>query len=1217
MGEIVYSEEQLQVINTAGKNILVSAAAGSGKTTVLVKRIIRKITDKEAPVDIDKILVLTYTDAAAGEMRSRIEDAIEQAISANPDDKQLTRQAVLIHNAQISTIHGFCLSLIRNNFTDIGIDPSFRVAETGEIKLIEGRVADELIESLFESENDDIELLADRFFARNSLKRLKEIIIDTYAICRNNPFVREYIEERRNDYRVDDQDGIFEAAWGRELKEYAKKTVEEAIELTNINIELTQSPGGPFMYLDALEADRNMLEGLTGLKTYDDYYLALRSVDYARLSSKKSAEVSDESKALSKGLRDDVKHMITELKDRFFCLNSEAVLKGMHENQRILEALANVLLLYDENLEDEKSRRKVIDFSDMEHYAIRILLKKQDGEYVPTKTALDYRAAYDEIMVDEYQDSNTVQEKMLEAIAADSIGHHNRFMVGDVKQSIYSFRRACPELFMEKYEIYGQDGDTSVRIDLSANYRSRKEVVNCVNHVFERLMDKDLGNIAYDNAARLYAGAEYKETGEDHASELLIAEYDNDSDSGKKEQEARLVATKIKELVGKYKICDKDVIRPCKYKDIVILLRTNKGWDDAFKRVLESYGIPTFVSSKTGYFSATEIKSLLNLLKILDNPRNEIELYGILTSVFGGFTDDEIALIRTISKGELIDSITDIAENACDTDDPAVDEIRDKCVRFMDFFKKYRKKVVYTPINELLEEIIRETGYMLYVSSLPYGEQRRNNVYMLIEKAKKYESASFKGLYHFIRYINEIQSYEIDYGEASTVDEQADVVRIMSIHKSKGLEFPICFVCGMAKEINFRDTYETMLFEKKLGIGLQYVDIEKNVKHTDIRHRILARRMKLEDVAEEMRILYVAMTRAKEKLFMTACVSDAETVLEKYRGKTAFMSGSDSRALPYYIRCGIKSFLEAILYTYNGSDALKVSICTSDQLVDAQTLDGVSKERRRTEISNAVYAYTTGVQAESDIIREAKNKIMFKYPYQNLEDLYTKTSVSELKIAAIRDKLISHELEELPDQFFTEHDSERYIPNFVSASEKVSGTARGSAYHRVMELYDFAGSEGFEKLDCESQFQKVKAVMDSMVQAGRIDRQQAELVDIKKLVLFMESGLGQRMCRAAGLGKLKIEQPFVLGISAGRLNKEFPDDEQVLIQGIIDVFFEEDGELVLMDYKTDAVKEASTLIERYELQLDYYKEALEKILGKRVKQKLIYSFALNRTIELA
>lgn len=1245
MADIKFSPKQREVIKTRDKNILVSAAAGSGKTAVLVQRIIekvlgKKVCNKELPedeqndteyetIDIDKILVLTYTEAAAGEMRGRIEKRINEIAQSEDIRKNLTsaeleniaRQAVLVHNAQISTIHGFCLSLIRNNFVEIGLDPSFRVAEPGEIKLVEGQVADKLIEDLFESDKvENFEKLADRFVKKNSFSNLKDTILNAYAECRNTPFVRDYMEERRNDYLCESSDDILKTAWGMALKEYVDGLLREAIRITEYNIDIAQGEGGPAEYTAALEKDIELIEGILESKTYDEYYKRFASISFEKLKNSKAPQ-----KDYCQGIRKDVKGILTDECGKLFELPGDFIVKGMQENHIIINALVDVLLLLEAGIEEEKRSRKIIDFSDMEHYALKILLKKEDDKYVPTQVAKDYREAFKEIMVDEYQDSNHVQEQILKAISGEDEGKYNRFMVGDVKQSIYSFRNACPELFMDKYEQYKKGKKGCVRIDLSMNYRSRKEVLDSVNYIFERIMGADLGRIDYSEDARLNLGAKYEDNGCDNTAELMLIEFDSEQESKKQQQEAEMVAMRINELVhptdGKpYMIQDKDVLRPCQYKDIVILLRSNKGWDDIFKQTLESRGIPTYIASKTGYFSATEIRNILNLLQVLDNPRNEIELFGTLISWFGKLGEDDIALIRSVSKQELYESIIQLADGSFEKSEEISDEIKEKCQRFVMFISKYREKVVYTPINELLEEIIIDTGYLYHISSLPFGEQRRANVFMLIEKAKQYESGSFKGLYHFIRYINEIQSYEVDYGEASILDENSDVVRIMSIHKSKGLEFPVCFVCGMDKSFNFMDTSAAMVFEKNYGVAIDYVNLDKNVRYKDLRHSFLGKCMKADIVAEEIRVLYVAMTRAKEKLIMTSCVKELEKRREDAR-KYAELTLNGGTLLSKYNRSKCDSYLDFVLKSIDEEDdsVIKVRECSLDEIKAQQNSEYVERGIRRQqlvgELSNISAA---GMQEE--LSREEqnniKNKIVFKYLHSNLADLYTKTSVSELKMAAIHNLPLQGELEDESHEIFSENADEAYVPKFAHIEEKIKGTTRGSAYHRLMELYDFAGTIDFENLDSNSQENKVTDVIDDIVEKRLVDRETAELVDIKKIVAFVKSDLGRRMCEAARRNELYLEEPFVLGINADRLDSEFPSDEMVLIQGIIDAFFIENGKIILMDYKTDNVKKPEELVERYKVQLDYYKEALERIKGMEVAETLIYSFAFGETIEV-
>lgn len=1228
MGEIKFTEQQQSVIRTSDKNILVSAAAGSGKTTVLVERIIRKITRKDNPVRIDKILVLTFTNAAAAQMREKIEEAIEKQIKENPDDENLARQAVLVHNAQITTIHSFCMFLLKNHFEEAGIDPSFRPASEGEIKLVEGKVVEALVDELFETGAvSNFELLADRFAGKNSLAGLKQVILSAYKECRNAPFVDEYLEDRRKDYRVEG-DRLDDNEWVQSYLEDARNIIGEAQRITEGNLNGCRAEGGAYGYIKNLEEDWTFFDEAAGCRTYDEFRDYFANNEMGRLSGKKMPETDPEVIAKAKDLRNVVKDDLNKKLKTMFAISSDTIIERMKGNEIIENALVDVLYLYDKRLREEKDRRKIIDFSDMEHLALSILVKRENRKSIPSKMALEYADFYDEIMVDEYQDSNMIQEEILESISGKVNSRFNRFMVGDVKQSIYRFRNACPDIFMEKYDSYpvkkpdyddkkpDYDDKNAVceRIDLSQNYRSRVEVVDGVNYVFERIMGKDFGKIAYDEASRLYVGATYPETDSDNTTELLIMDTNDAKADEAMEMEATMVAGRIRELVGTHQVKDSDteLMRPCSYGDIVILLRATAKWGETFKRVLESYGIPSFCTESKGYFETGEIRELMNLLKVLDNPLQDIPLFGVMAGYFGSFTDDEIGIIRTCNESGrfLYDTVVNIARGTVDENELITGGIVEKCVKFTGFIDKWRNKRAYTLIHVLLSEIIEETGYLYNIGSLPMGDRRMANVSMLIEKAKQYETGSFKGLYHFIRYINEIKNYNVDFGEASLIDEREDVVKLMTIHKSKGLEFPICFVCGTGKQYNNSDIRNPISFESHLGAGFNYVDTEKNVSYKEIRHEFIKRKIQLENAAEEMRVLYVAMTRAKEKLILTGTCKDPQKELEAAGER---LPGSSSVLLPYGTRSGANSYLKLLINAVGAHDnsVINVILYSATEVESGELQDALTKEKKKAALLEAIGNHTV-----TDVMETVKDKITYVYPHENIADLYTKTSVSELKIAAIEEKLINHELEGISDEFFTEHESKAYVPDFVEKKTEVKGTARGTAYHRVMELLDFAGNVSFGTLSLAEQKSVVDDNFERIIGDGLIDKEDASLVSREKVRLFLASDLGRRMCVAASQGKLYIEEPFVLEIDASRLNRAFPEEEKVLIQGIIDVFFEEEGKLVLMDYKTDRVDSAEELVERYGVQLDYYKEALERIREKTVAEKLIYSFSLEKTIEV-
>jgi len=1234
MGETKFTDDQVKVIETRDRNILVSAAAGSGKTTVLVERIIRKILGEKAdngqyirkPVDIDKILVLTFTNAAAAQMREKIVNAISDEINNSKEpDAHLIRQSVLIHNAQITTIHSFCLFLLRNHFAEVNIDPAFKIAEEGEIKLIEGNVVRDLINDLFESDEvENFELLADRITTKNNLDKLKEVILASYKECRNAPYLQEYFEDRRRDYKCESVDELDNTPWMKYMLEQMDIHLDEALQMTKKNIDECKSEGGVAGYVGTLESDYINIEGLKNCKGYRARYEYLQDTPnlFVALKGKKASD-SPEAVARAQGIRDSVKKYVAEkYTKKYFFLSPEEIVQALKDNNLIINALMDVLLLFDERLKAEKNKRKVIDFGDMEHYALQILVKRENRQNVPTQVAIDYAGYFDEIMVDEYQDSNRIQEEILEAIAGKVHGRYNRFMVGDVKQSIYSFRQACPDIFVEKYDTYVTDrredsADNCVRIDLSKNFRSRKEVLDGVNSIFERVMSKDLGMVSYDDCAKLYLGAEYPETNGDKSTELLIYDTGKALSAEKVELEAALVATKILKLKEEkfevFNFKDKSV-RPCDFKDMVILLRSSKGVDEQYKKVLESYGIPTFISSKTGYFSSSEVREMMSLLQVLDNPRQEIPLFGTLKGAFGDFSEEEIAAIKISGKGELYDILKEVAliDTSSDYKEsyPMLSaNLISKVSEFLSFIDRYREKKLYTLIHILIAEIVEETGYMYKIGSLPYGDQRKANIYMLIEKAKQYEAGSFKGLYHFVKYIEEIKTYDVDYGEAITLDEQSNVVRIMTIHSSKGLEFPICFVCGMGKNYNTPFTKEEIIYDNTLGMGLDRVNLELNIKQKDIRRAVITDNRVKEMAAEEMRVLYVALTRAKEKLIMTGTTEDVESLESLYVEPEA-----GKKVLPYCVRCDANSYLKLIVSAVGveGNDNVKVSVVDSESVEVSKVISALSKEERKQILRKSM-------ETMPEISQEAKRlqkRLEYEYPHKNLSGLYTKTSVSELKIAAIEEKLINHDLEGVPAEFFTEHESKAYIPSFVERPEEIKGTTRGTAYHRVMELFGFANNTDFAMLDSDEQSRRIDSEMERMIASERIKREDAELVDKRKIVSFVASDLGQRMCRAASRGELHLEEPFVLQIEASRLGSDYPATEKVLIQGIIDAFFEEDGRTMLMDYKTDRVTSAEELVERYKIQLEYYKEAIEKIRQTEVGEVLIYSFALETTISV-
>ncbi|WP_342756913.1 helicase-exonuclease AddAB subunit AddA [Kineothrix sedimenti] len=1231
---VTYTKEQQEVIDTHGCNILVSAAAGSGKTAVLVERIVEMISDETKPVDIDRLLVVTFTNAAAAEMRERIGNAIAARLEAEPRNEHLQKQAALVHNAQITTIDSFCMFVIRNNFNDIGLDPGFRVADEGELKLLKKDVMAELLEQKFEKGDASFLHCVEYFSTGNHDRAIEEHILKLYQFAESYPWPEEWLLERKGDYEIGSLEELEEkgeGSWIDFCMEQIRSLTQDCVRKIEECILICEQPDGPYMYGEVLEREKQRLERLTLLTRYSEGYELFGGMVFDRLPSRKDDSVSGAKREIVQGIRKEIKEIWKDLCAKYFPVQPETVLKYMKGSSEAVVALVDLTLEYKEALDKKKRESNIIDFSDMEHLALSILIKRKDnGAAEITKTALDYRAFFTEILIDEYQDSNLVQELLLESVSGESERVFNRFMVGDVKQSIYKFRLARPEIFMKKYNDYKAGSDTERRIDLHKNFRSRREILDSVNYIFAQIMGKRLGGVEYDDKAALYPGAVYPDVEQDeegisqNCTELLLIKK-QESEAGKmsvRQREAYAVAKRIKELVGRFPVMDKEsgTLRPARYQDIVILLRTNAGWDEDFKSVLKEEGIPSHVASKTGYFAAKEIQTLLQVLRILDNPWQDIPLFGVLKSYFGNFEEEEIAKIRAAfsdKKKKLYFCLKEF-----ESEDAVLGE---KVRSFLEFLEEYRDKTVYMPIHELMRDIAIETGYLHYVTALPGGEQRKANVETLLERASAFERTSYYGLFHFIRYMEQLEKYDVDYGEANILDENADVVRIMSIHKSKGLEFPICFVPGLAKRFNMMDTNGKMIADMDMGIGADYVDVESRLQSRTLRKNVIAEKMRLDNLGEELRVLYVALTRAREKLIMTGVVDKMESKLNAL----VPMRISKEPKLFYSELAGAGSYLDFILPAivrhsafdsiwkefgyenitdisdvsrasaraelYAGDAQIRVRIIGDEELAEAEIKEQIQAEGARRRL----YLSDRQLPVDEKLMTHMSEIFGYTYEHENLKDLYTKTTVSELK---------KEGQEEETDFAFHLYEEEQvipYIPRFMQEEEALGGAGRGSAFHKVMELMDFAGGEG--KISVEEQ-------IEEMQRQGLLSKDYAAAVSVTAIEDFMNTGLAVRMAEAEKHGCLYREQPFVLGLPASELNEKFPSEELVLIQGIIDVYFEEDGDLVVADYKTDKVNVPGELVKRYEKQLDYYAKALEQLTGKRVKEKIIYSFGLRKEI---
>ena len=815
---VKWTEEQQKVIQLRNRNILVSAAAGSGKTAVLVERIITMLTEDDPPVDVDKLLIVTFTEAAASEMKERIRLAIEKKLLEYPEDEHLKQQATLIHNAQITTIHSFCLSVIRDHFHAIDIDPGFRIGEEGELKLLRHDVLEEMLEEKYQEGSKSFLDFAAAYSTGRDDKKIEDLILKIYEFSRSYPDSEAWLESCVEAYRIPDVETLEKSSFMQKVMADIRKNLEDARELLAQAEMIALSPDGPAVYEATLDKDMQVIEELSAIRSYEKMAEAFTNVKWARIAANKDQTVLEEKIEQVKKIRELVKGIVKNISGQYFYESPQELVEDLKMCAPAMEELGNLVRLFGEKFEEQKRAQNIIDFSDMEQYALRILTEKSEDGFVPSKIAQEYQNQFHEVMIDEYQDSNLIQEAILNSVSTCRSGRDNIFMVGDVKQSIYRFRLSRPELFLEKFYTYNIEESQTQRIDLHRNFRSRKEVLESANAIFRQIMTEKLGGIVYDEQAALYPGAEYPET-ENLKTEILLMDSDldeyqkTDGDTSKgiaseRELEARMIAMRIRELLRSQKVVDKETgeLRNVRYSDIVILTRSIKGFADVFTEVLNREGIPAYAGTSEGYFQTQEVGVLLDYLRVLDNRRQDIPLAAVLRSAFAEMSDEEMAEIRCMYPDKPF--FESVAEYRVHGREQKIREKLEKCLGQMD---ELRLIVPYTPMHELLWKILDRTGYGDYVAAMPGGAQRRANLDMLIEKARAYEATSYKGLFHFVRYIEQLQKYDVDYGEASIEDEYADTVRVMTIHKSKGLEFPVVITAGMGKRFNMQDLYSEQL----------------------------------------------------------------------------------------------------------------------------------------------------------------------------------------------------------------------------------------------------------------------------------------------------------------------------------------------------------------------------------------------------------------------
>lgn len=1212
-----WTPAQKSAIDTRDCNVLVSAAAGSGKTAVLVERIISMITDPDKNIDIDRLVVVTFTKAAAAQMKDKIRKALDSMLDENPGDVNLLRQITLLNNAQITTIDSFCLWIIRNHFPEVNLDPGFRIMDEGEKKLIENDVLEDVLEEFYAEADEEFFNLVDAFGMGRDDSGLVSIIDKIYRFSRSNPWIDEWFDECMLVY----DDETYDNPAIKELYDSIKNALFDYRDKYNRLVDICSEPAGPAAYTGALQSDLLGINEMINSQDFGELGRRIRIFSFEALSRKKDAGADPDIKEYVKGQRKLFKDYIGRLNDKIFLKDDEGIFADMQGASIQIRTLLKVAKVYAKRVSEVKREKGIIDFNDMEHLALSILVKKEDGKLVYTETADKLANRFEEILIDEYQDSNQLQEVILNAVSKTRLTgeNNNIYMVGDVKQSIYKFRLACPELFIEKYDTYGETGD-NVRIELQKNFRSRENVLECANDVFSHIMNKNFSGIGYDESVRLNAGFPYPEYSDSNygdeankSTDVILISSENEEEATTRELEADRLAKLIEGIVASgVNVYDSDenIYRPAEYRDIVILTRSVTGWADTFADALMDRGIPAYTDSSTGYFSVREIQVILSMLTIVDNPVQEISLAAAMMSYFGGFTAAELGMVRKLGRehadknthNNLYEHLKAVAVlgGADKIQETDVKQLSGKCALFLAKLTEYRDKSSVESLYDLCWEMIYDSGYYDYVGTMPAGTQRQANLNVLLERAAGYGKSSYSGLFNFLRYIERLKKFDEDFAEGAASLDNENLVRIMSIHKSKGLEFPIVILAGAHKSINFMDATAPVLVDQNLGIAVDYVDLKRRTKTPTIIKGAMARRIVRESIAEEERLLYVAMTRAREKLIITGVVKDADKTLDKYRGRAEQLAADGM--LSFADSENIKNYLDMIMpVCLMDSDKLKGSFNVMVDAGENSESDAFESEEMSDENKKAV--------ADKDLMSQPEVSAGYPLLDELPEYVPDDNAAGKMKLTVSQLKAMQAEDDSEENAYMDESvkaalkkeecdETNSIIPKFISGEEvKLAANERGSAYHRVMECLDYSVSVNLDG---------VKADINRMLETGKMNKLQVKSVNPRDISTFVQSDIGKRAASAVNSGRARREQPFVF------------EYEGQLIQGIIDMYFEEYGELVLIDYKTDRVDKSTAveqeLVKRYAIQLDYYAKALAQLTGKCVKEKIIYSFALEKGI---
>ncbi|MDV9720633.1 helicase-exonuclease AddAB subunit AddA [Clostridioides difficile] len=1268
-----WTKEQLEVIESRECNLLVAAAAGSGKTAVLVERIIQMITSRENPIDIDKLLVVTFTNAAASEMRERIGDAIGKALDENPENKHLQNQLVLLNKSSITTIHSFCLDVIKSNFHRINLDPNFRIGDQTECAILKQEAIEEVFEDLYEERDEGFLNLVESYAERGGDKEVQDIILGIYSFAMASPEPKKWLIDSAERFNIDENFDFSQSIWARAILDTVKIEINGLCLNMERALKEVESIEELETFAEKLSVEYKKIADISQAcnKSWDEAYKKMASMSFenyvkgVKRISKDAPSYIKESKEKAKAIRDKTKKSLESIVSATFNKDNDSIREEIKYLYNIVKPISNVVLRFEEEYSNKKREKGIIDFNDIEHFALNILTDVDEkGNIIPSDIAVGYRNKFYEIFIDEYQDSNLVQEVLLKAVANTETP--NRFMVGDVKQSIYRFRQAKPELFLQKYNNYNdKKGSSHRKIMLYKNFRSREEVVDAVNYIFENIMNENIGEIEYTEKERLNLGANFNvDTDEKSiiggATEIHLIQKDNKLDDdiindkddriNNKENEieeeekldniqleARMVGNIIKDLMkvnedGKIqKVYDKgiDGYRPVEFRDIVILLRATSAWAPVFADELMNMDIPTYADVGVGYFDTIEIKTILSLLQIIDNPMQDIPLISVLKSPIFGFTPEDLIDIRVQSKDKIFyevlkstaeyDGFTD-SQNENESEFIPSEECINKSKDFLIKLKEFKEKSMYMSTDEFIWYLYTRTGYYAYVGALPGGSQRQANLKVLFERAKQFEETSLKGIFNFVNFIEKLKKSSSDMGSAKTLGENANVVRIMSIHKSKGLEFPVVICSAMGKNFNTQDFKKSILYHHNLGYGPQFVDYERRISFPSIAKEALKSKINIENLSEEMRVLYVAFTRAKEKLIITGSTRNIQDSIKRWSNGVESLDTisqyeilKGKNFLDWIMPCVLKHRDLSNLLEEVGLDAVFSVEHNSKWYGKLWNKNDILVEKKSDEEKESIEEILEKIDVDSpdsNYYSEIEEKLNYIYPYEFSTRKPATISVTEIKKIQnnYEEELINTIFEQkviLKKPLFIQNEEER---------EKISGTERGTIVHLVMEVLD---------LKNVSSVNDIKSQIRGFVSKGIITEKQASIVNPYKIYKFFASNIGKRMLNAEIINreksiyaKVNMKDIYIYEKLINNDDKKLYDNESVMLRGIVDAYFEEDNQIVLVDYKTDFVNEENInqIIEKYKKQLDLYADIIETLTGKSVKEKCIYLFGVDEAV---